>query len=120
MAIPAWPPGLPQSPQKGFSSTGGVNLLRTPVERGPAKQRYISKKPENVSLSFIMTKEQVAILKTFIETTIFGTKRFSFTHPVTGGLVEVRIVPQGEGDLFNLSYLAPDYYTISLNLEVLP
>jgi hypothetical protein len=33
---------------------------------------------------------------------------------------EVRIVPQGEGDYYTLSYVAPGYYTVNLTLEVLP
>jgi hypothetical protein len=119
MAIPTWPVTLPQDPQKNFSSTGGVNVLRTPVDKGPAKQRYKSKKPELLDLAFIMTKDQVASLKTFIEDVVYGTKRFNFKHPITASTVEVRFIPQGDGDIYSLSNIAPDYYNVSIKLEVM-
>lgn len=112
--------GLPNTPQKGYTETGGVLVVRTPQDSGPAKMRKRGSKPQNLNLSYIMTKAQVALLETFVKTTLQGTIRFGFPHPRTGSIVEVRIVPQGEGDYYNIAYLAPDYYTINLTLEVLP
>lgn len=120
MAIPSWPPGLPQVPQKGFSETGGVIIIRTPTDKGPAKMRRRGSKPSVLNLSFIMTTEQVSTLETFVETTLGGVRRFNFTHPRTGIQEEFRLVPQSEGDLYNITYLAPDYWTVTAQFELLP
>lgn len=122
MSIPSWPTAnnFPQVPQKGFIESVGINVIRSPTDAGPAKQRVRSKRPNTFQLSFIMTTEQCAILETFIKDTIRGTKRFNFLHPRTNQTVEVRIIPQGEGEYYQLQYLAPGYWQTSINFEVLP
>jgi hypothetical protein len=115
-----WPTTLPQSPQKGYTESSGVNLLRTPMDSGPAKQRYRGKKSSVMQVTFIMTTAQVAALQTFATVTIYGIARFNFTHPRTNTTVEVRIMPQGEGVLYNTNYIAPGYWTVSMQLEILP
>lgn len=120
MAIPIWPLGLPQVPQKGFSETGGTLIIRTPTDKGPAKMRRRGSKPSVLNLSFIMTTEQVALLETFVDNTLGGVRRFGFKHPRTGVTEEFRLVPQGEGDLYTITYLAPEYWTITAQFEQLP
>jgi hypothetical protein len=115
-----WPATLPQSPQKGYSETGGVLILRTPQDAGPAKMRVRGNKPQVLSVSFLMNTTQVTALETFVKTTIKGVARFGFTHPRTGVIVEVRIVPQGDGDFYTLQYQAPGYYQVTMQLEILP
>lgn len=115
-----WPPALPQTVQKGYSETGGVLVIRTPQDSGPAKMRFRGQKPQILQVSFLMTTAQVDTLDTFIKTTIKGTARFGFPHPRTATMVEVRIVPQGEGDFYTMTYQAPGYYLVNLQLEVLP
>jgi hypothetical protein len=115
-----WPPSLPQVPQKGYSETGGVLMVRTPQDSGPAKMRYRGQKPQMLNVSFLMTTAQVSALDTFVKSTIRGTARFGFTHPRTGVVVEVRIVPQGEGEYYNMTYQAPGYYLVTTQFEVLP
>jgi hypothetical protein len=115
-----WPPALPQAPQKGFSETGGVLILRSPMDAGPAKQRRRGQKPQTMQVSFIMSSAQVSVLEDFVENTIRGTSRFGFTHPRTGLVEEVRIVPQGSGDLYTLTYIAPEFWSVNMQLEVLP
>lgn len=115
-----WPSTLPQNPQKGFSETGGVLILRTPMDAGPAKMRRRGAKPQTLAVSFVMTTDQVAILDNFIKDTIRGTARFGFKHPRTETMVEVRIVPQSEGALYTNNYAAPGYWSVSMQLEVLP
>lgn len=115
-----WPATLPQVPQKGYTESGGVNMLRTPMDSGPAKQRYRGKKASTMQVSFIMTDAQVETLETFAIETIRGTARFGFTHPRTQDTVEVRILTQQEGVLYNLTYLAPGYWTVTMQLEILP
>lgn len=115
-----WPATLPENPQKGFSETGGVLILRTPMDAGPAKMRRRGEKPQVLAVSFIMTTAQVQILDSFIKDTIKGTARFGFKHPRTESIVEVRMVPQNEGSLYTSNYAAPGYWSVSLQLEVLP
>jgi len=115
-----WPASLPQTPQKGYSESGGVLLLRTPMDAGPAKQRYRGKKPSTMQVSFIMTDSQVETLETFATETLKGTARFGFTHPRTKEIVETRILTQQDGVLYNAMYLAPGYWSISMQLEILP
>lgn len=115
-----WPPTLPQSPQKGFTETAGVRLVRTSMDAGIAKTRKRGSKPNTLNLSFIMTTAQTTTLESFVKTTIQGTARFGFTHPRLGVIVETRIVPQQDGELFSLSYAAPGFWSVQLTLEVLP
>lgn len=115
-----WPSTLPQSPQKGFTESIGALILRTPMDAGPAKQRYRGKRSNTMQVSFIMTTAQVSTLSSWITDTIKGVARFGFTHPRTQAIVETRIVPQGDGALFNSAYIAPGYWNISLQLEILP
>jgi hypothetical protein len=115
-----WPVSLPQVPQKGFTETGGALIVRTPMDGGPAKMRRRGNLASKLSVSFIMTTAQVSTLETFVRDTTRGTARFEFTHPRTQQTVEVRMVPQGEGDLYNVTYLAPGFWTVTSSFEVLP
>lgn len=115
-----WPASLPQVPQKGFTETGGALIMRTQMDAGIAKQRRRGLSPSQLNTTFILTTAQVSTFETFVANTIKGIARFGFTHPRTKSIVEVRIMPQGEGTLYNLTYLAPGYWTLALQLEVLP
>lgn len=115
-----WPTALPQSPQKGYSETGGVLAMRTPMDAGPAKLRRRGQKPQMLNVTFLMTSAQVVVFEDFVKNTIKGVARFGFAHPRTGSIAEVRIIPEGEGNLYNMSYTAPGYYTLQFQLEVLP
>jgi hypothetical protein len=120
MSIPVWPTDLPQVPQKGFSESVGQNIIRSPMDAGPAKMRNRGKRPNTMDLSFILTTAQCTRLETFIKTDLAGVKRFSFPHPRTYATIEARIVPQGEGEFYNYQYLAPGYWKTSLKFEILP
>jgi hypothetical protein len=122
MAVPQWPTanGFPQNPQKGFSESLGVNVVRSPMDAGPAKQRRRSKRPSTMDVSFIMTTQHTQMLESFINTDLQGVNRFTFTHPRLYTTIDVRIIPQSDGEFFQLQYLAPGYYQTSLKLEVLP
>lgn len=114
-----WPATLPQVVQKGYSEKGGVLVLKTPQDSGPAKMRKIGNKPQVLSVSFLMTGAQVAALEIFVKNTVQGVTRFGFPHPRLGTVTEVRLIPQGEGDYYTIAYAAPDFYNVSLELEVL-
>lgn len=120
MATINWPSSLPQSPQKDFTENIGVNIIRSPMDAGPAKQRLRSRRPTTMNLSFIMTTAQTKALETFVNTTILGVRRFNFVHPRLGTSVECRLVPQGDGQFFSLQYRAPGYWQTNLQFEILP
>ena len=67
-----------------------------------------------------MTTAQTQTLETFVKDTLGGISRFGFTHPRLNTTVEARIVPESEGQLYSFTYLAPGYWTVSLQLEILP
>lgn len=115
-----WPPTLPQYPEKGYQESIGALILRTPMDAGPAKQRFRARRPDTLSVQYLLTTTQVATLRTFFVETIDGVLRFNYTHPRTSTSVEVRVIPQGSGELFQLQYVAPGYYRVNFQLEVLP
>jgi len=121
MAVITWPTTLPQVPQKGFQETVGINILRSQTDAGPAKQRRRASRPNEMTLSFIMTTAECDILETFVKDTIKGVSRFTFPHPrKLGTNIDARIIPGGSGEFFTLQYLAPGFWTTSLKLEVMP
>lgn len=120
MPVAAWHPSLPQSPQKNFTEIGGALIVRTPMDSGPAKLRRRGKMPGRLNLTFIMTTSQVQTLESWARDTIGAVSRFTFPHPRTGAQVEVRFIPQSEGDLYTITYLAPEYWTVTTTFEILP
>ncbi len=120
MATYSWPPSLPKYPEKGFSETGGVLVLRTPMDAGPAKLRYRGKAPSKLNVTYFMTTDQVTALETFVYDILKGVRRFDILHPRKPGvLVEARIVPNGD-TYFTVNYAAPGHWRVQLTLEVLP
>ncbi len=119
MAVVSWPVGLPQVPQKGFTESIGISVVRSQTDTGPAKQRVRAKRPSELNLNFFLTASQTETLETFVKDTIKGVSRFQFTHPRTQATVNVRIIPQS-GEFYQLQYLGPGYYNASMKFEVLP
>lgn len=116
-----WPISLPTTPTvASYSESSGVNILRTAMDAGPAKMRYRGKRPDILNCAFIMTKEQVATLATFVNTTISGVKRFNFTHPRTGSSVEVRLIPTDADQLYTVGAIKGDTFNVAMQLEVMP
>ncbi len=115
-----WPPSLPQMPLNNYSENAGAIIIRTQPDAGPSKMRRRGQRPDQLSVQYNMSTAQVETLRDFILDTLRGTTRFGYTHPRTGLIVEARVVPQGDGQLFTVAYLLPDYWQVSLQLEVLP
>ena len=121
MAAYTWPTSLPQKPLRdGFSEVGGVNVIRTPMDKGPARTRRLSRLVKPIQVAFLMTEAQLVTLEDFVENTLFGVRRCNFTHPRKLTAVELRIVPGGEGVFYNLSPLSADLWQVSMTFEVLP
>ena len=122
MASISWPTvgNFPQVPQKGFTESIGTNIIRSPMDAGPAKLRRRGNRPNTINVSFFLSQSQVDTLENFVLNIIKGTKRFNFLHPRTNISKEMRIVAQQDGQLYTLNYIGPGYYIANLILEVLP
>jgi hypothetical protein len=90
------------------------------MDSGPAKQRRRGQKPQVLQLSYLMTTAQVSTFEGFVKNDLKGTARYNYLHPRLNTTVEVRIVPQSGGELYNITYQAPGYWMVALTLEVLP
>lgn len=103
----------------GYSETLGVLLLRTPTDAGPAKLRYRGRRPDVLTMTFLMNGAQVNTLDDFMRNTIAGVRRFDFTHPRTGRVVAVRMT-QSDGGSFQIARRGPDLWDVMLAMEVMP
>lgn len=116
-----WPLTLPQCAQVGgFSESVGYNIIRTPMDQGPAKIRRRSARAQPLSVSYKLNATQLATLEDFVQNTIKAVARFYFPHPRTGTEVEVRIVPSSEGELYKIGHINGSIWSVTMNLEVLP
>ena len=116
-----WPATLPQEPLFAqMSDDFGFDILTTQMDSGVAKMRKRGQRPTKLSMSFQMTSAQVAILRTFVETTISGISRFYFTHPRTSDTIEVRLIPQSSGELYSISQVGPSLWNINMTMEQIP
>ena len=52
----AWPASLPQVPQKGFTESVGINVIRSATDAGPAKQRRRAARPNELSVKTTQEK----------------------------------------------------------------
>ncbi len=120
MTIPTWPASLPEYPTRNYSEESGVIIIRTPMDSGLAKQRRRGQRPDVLNLQFEMTPEQVATLEVFTKETLVGVSRFNTKHPRKQTNIEVRIVPQDNGKLFDLSMIQLNLYSVTLQFEVIP
>ena len=121
MAAYTWPTSLPQTPLLGgFAESLNISTLRTPMDNGPAKTRRRSALPTPIQCSFAMTSAQVVTLEDFVKNTLFGVRRFNFTHPRLNTSVEARIVPGRDGKYYDLTPLGGDMWHVSLAMEILP
>lgn len=121
MAIPVWPATLPQQPlSDGFSEDHGAIVRRTPMDKGPAKMAYLGLRPDTFSVNFDLDAAQVEILRAFVRDTLGYVKRFSFTHPRTLATVELRIVPQQDGQFYRVGHRSWVSWPVAVVFEVLP
>jgi hypothetical protein len=74
-----------------------------------------------LTVSFHMRSSQVTIFETFVRDTLLGVRRFGMPHPrMPAQNVEVRIVPGEGGDMYSLSRVAPNLWSVGMTLEVMP
>jgi hypothetical protein len=112
--------GLPTSPQKGFTENFIMNIVRSSMDAGPAKQRRRGLGVNTLSVQYLLDDTQLDLLRDFCLNDTQGVYYFEYPHPVTNQTVDARIVPQNGGQLFTINYAAPGYYNVSMTIEVMP
>lgn len=120
MPIPEWPSTLPQELLiSGHKETAAANTLRTPMDVGPAKVRRRSTAAVMPLEGQIkITKSQLETFKAFFHDDLLdGSLRFSWVLPSDGvTAVEMRFTDPPEWSAAQ----EPDYFLLSMKLEVLP
>jgi len=121
MASIDWPTTLPQEMLvDGYNRTAANGILRSDMDAGPAKvRRRFTSAPQVIAGSIFVTAAQLALFKTFYNTTsLGGSLRFDWVDPDNGTTaVEMRFAapptwaPQGGSE---------EYWVIEMALEVLP
>lgn len=115
-----WPATLPQHPlAAGYAETPGTNLLRTPMDAGPAKLRRRGLRPDSLTVTYVVSAAQIETFEAFVADTIRGTARFGWMHPRKRVTVEARLVPDRDGSLYRLVPVG-GWWHLSLSVEVLP
>lgn len=120
MPVAIWPTSLPAYPTVNFSEDSGNIIIRTPMELGISKQRRRGKRPDVLAVTYEMTTAQVNTFSIFVHDTLLGVLRFSTKHPRTQADIEVRMVPQQDGKLYDVSMLQVGLFNVSFQLEVMP
>lgn len=118
MTDPIWPETLPSAPlASGFMETLPDTTLRTQMDMGPAKTRQRTTAGiGKLSLGFLLTAGQVAVLRNFYQTTLSGgSLRFQITHPVTAENIYCRFLKPPAP-----AAVSPARFKVLLELEVLP
>lgn len=124
MAVAEWPASLPDKPlQDAFEELRPKNIIRTSMDKGPAKVRRLQSKAPTVlpGMNFILTSAQVNTLDTFVSDTLGeGVYRFEWKNPRTDATVELRFVPVGDDALYSITTIGGVYWQVSCAMEILP
>jgi hypothetical protein len=113
-----WPTSLPQRPLlKNFrEEPGGNRVIRTEMEKGPAKTREWSRaEPSTIGIRHILDSNQLDTFRDFYNNSLAsGANWFTIPHPVDGTTVDARM----KGG-WQLSSLAPNVHVVDFDVEVL-
>lgn len=120
MATETYPATLPQDAlAAGYRRAMADNVLRSPMEGGPAKtRRRFTSVPKTFACQVIMTAAQLAIFKTWHEEDILdGALRFNWTDQDDGTTaVEMRFLSAPEWS----SIKGRDEWVVNMALEIMP
>jgi hypothetical protein len=119
--VDAWPGTLPQELQvNGFSESIADGLIETQPDIGPPMtRRRTSAAVRPISGQMIVTKAQLATLRTFVNTTLAGgSLPFTFPAITEAGTWLVKFPKGGLPKWTALS--GADLYTLQLSLLILP
>lgn len=114
-----WPETLPQKfLVRGYAEEPPNNVLRTPMDQGPAKARRRSTDAVWRYTGLMkLTGAQLSTWLTFYYDMIKEVGVFDFPHPRTGSTIEVRVVNHAPP---YRPINANDQWELSLSLEELP
>ncbi|MGE4193071.1 MAG: hypothetical protein AB7E51_06760 [Pseudodesulfovibrio sp.] len=121
--VASWPAGLPDSPMvNAYDETWPDMTHRDSPDNGIDMVRgNVTNAAWPLTVPLFMTKDQLALLQTFIYSTLDkGRLRFNWTHPRTGEIVDLRLVPSGDGMVKPKPEGSGLYWTATLQMEVLP
>lgn len=121
MSAGIWPMDLPQKPlRSGYSEKMPNELNRSDMDSGPAKVRPKGKsKPTTIEATYVLTNEQVTLLKTFLlDTLSYGAVCFDWPHPTLERYVRSRIVPQSDCLCEITPFGNSLHWQVTLTLEV--
>lgn len=113
-----WPDSLPQTFQsQSYGSEILPTYIETEMDFGPKKRRArFSGVLEKINGTMILSREQVATLRTFYKTsTCNGVLPFAFVHPETLETVSVRF-----NGAPSMSHLGGNHFSASISFEVQP
>ena len=116
--MPSWPAGLPQGLEiDEFDETFADTSIETAMETGPPKKRSrFTAGVQPVAGRQLLTKAQVATLKTFYDsTTKFGSLSFDWVHPRTGSAATLRFASPPK-----IQVLGPDAWHTKMSFKVMP
>lgn len=111
-----WPKTLPQILGKGWSKD--ITVAVANAEPRSAGARYRGRMPTVLPISLVITTEQLATLEVFVKTVTKGVLPFSYTDPYTEQKLTVRFLPSN-GEVFKVGYKAPDFWSVSLSVEII-
>lgn len=112
-----WPDTLPAPALSTLQESPPDNLIRTQMDKGPAKvRRRTTANVRPISFTLRLTPAQVETLDEFYVTTTYsGADEFTYIHPRTGATVNARFTEppsysENEGAIYNTS----------ISLEIMP
>lgn len=118
--VDAWPAGLPQrSLIQGYQEGVGDGLLEYQPDAGPTiSRRRTTAVVRPLTVSFELTSAQLAILRTFYDTTLMGgSLPFTFPGPTEAATYLVKFQKDG---IPKWTALGGDYFSVSISVSVLP
>lgn len=116
-----WPSTLPQQAytDEGPTAQGQSNVIRTPMNTGPAKiRRRFTAIAEDVTLQLEISEAELAVLEDFIKNILGETLPFNWKNPYKDAPAVFRF-KEGWASVKKKWY-ADDLWTVSMELEMLP
>lgn len=114
----SWPASLPQKvPRDGYSEKPGKNVLRTTVQRGPAKLRLLSRAmPDTITMTLKLTEPQVQTFIAFYKAN--AALPWNWVHPRTQAPVLFRFA--GDDPPAPQAISGSLRYSVAMQLEIMP
>jgi hypothetical protein len=118
VANPTWPSTLPQAPyQNGPVMKPASNTIRSQTDSGAAKmRRRYTAVPVEVRFMLYLTDAEIAILETFVITTLKDVLPFDWVDLATNsGTATYRFLSRPSKEWY-----AGDIWRVTLEMEMLP